>query len=1266
MSQEDNINAVEEEKINTGKKKNIYEELEKKETQKEIEEWWFDKTLFPLHKNTRTDLKIYYAFVQVFHHNHFRSSTGGIEETLKDLIKMLEGREEYRNCVEEDQKLKELVLGSVYRRLGQFRTERFQDADTEQMMANQYLEGDSSYLDSADQNTSDQSDSEAFVIRLLFLLNKAKYFRDIAEKDALRVDSCYWRAIILFQEIVEEINERRKRRGNSLTEGVIARIYVSARLNIVRVYRMQQDSAAVQKECIRLIRFCINSIRDKEEKYSIEKAIAGLPEVQDGDEDDGFSVEEYKRDDEQNDKQYVAQDNKNMVDYLFEDYILQALLQLGIFYRDCVDFNGSRNGKHLVKQAMEVFLILGIVDRIKDKKIRDDEEERDKASYIRCMEQCLDKLEKLELNLYQESGETKVDCSEFAEEIKNLCTGTERDGEGEIIRKSVLKNDDAKNNLAVCLKKLGYFDASAKILDDQSLLGNRFAEYNSCKCNLESGSVENLEKIEEKFWKSKNTGSQGSNYICMDDLKSSNHKWLFLYARYLYALQRYEEAEELFHDIRSAKAIQWDSLELKSAYLEVQCLMKREKYLLAGRVLKNIHDSLLRAAARRLPERRHEIRTEIDLGYCYLMEDKYQAALDVYKKLLAYLLDEDDQEKIGILLDKLEAEITGKPDEKSTDQGRNKKWHDVDQEHQMKILHNLYDCWTYLQGKGQSGSSPEKSNGAADSRQGKETDQVERLIEDICMLDKSEMDRDILFIKSLRKLNFFKSQSEDNREEWERLSNDFGRVLSECPRDIVIYSCWVISKVNHCIRIPVSDPDFYTEKKRLLEGLVFSATPITMKCYIEVAKLIVREENKCFLDIASKDPHRSKSKTELERSFLELFCHVELLDNGINQTFMHLMEGQSFQSIEIVTRARVLAMIAQLYGYILQIKNRFRVTYDDLTRIKEKYCYKTDEDGPPPICQYTRLETLKYLLLEKEYYADGKIHKEEPQFHMYNVARMNDACEGTVFKRVFEAISGEQAPEYANNEKLIQRYINSNLAYQDEAKHSTYDSDVYLASFSMNRKNFGLWSNYADDEKGCIIGFDDSFFDLVDKNDYSILDDEAEENALYRIIYVDDVMSLSKGNEFGLAGQEEGDRTLLQQCIPKILKIIVDIEKELPDEDTGELGNEAHAEISQEAAEEIRAFITDRLNEIRFLFKSVSYSYEEELRMLRCSHTPKVDSSAASPIPRLYIPVEKRLDNLTLILGSKVEWQQFKELSVWAKDTGRVKKVIWSDLNRPE
>ena len=64
------------------------------------------------------------------------------------------------------------------------------------------------------------------------------------------------------------------------------------------------------------------------------------------------------------------------------------------------------------------------------------------------------------------------------------------------------------------------------------------------------------------------------------------------------------------------------------------------------------------------------------------------------------------------------------------------------------------------------------------------------------------------------------------------------------------------------------------------------------------------------------------------------------------------------------------------------------------------------------------------------------------------------------------------------------------------------------------------------------------------------------------------------------------------------------------------------------------------------------------------AQNPEVDASGTSAVPWLYINVEKKLDNLTVILGSKVELQQVRELSVWAKSTGRVKHVLWSGLNR--
>ena len=287
---------------------------------------------------------------------------------------------------------------------------------------------------------------------------------------------------------------------------------------------------------------------------------------------------------------------------------------------------------------------------------------------------------------------------------------------------------------------------------------------------------------------------------------------------------------------------------------------------------------------------------------------------------------------------------------------------------------------------------------------------------------------------------------------------------------------------------------------------------------------------------------------------------------------------------------------------------------------------------------------------------------------MSTAARMNDAGEGLMFRKICENVSapGSTTIHTEAYREIIPKYMDSSFGYKNADEIFSYDSDVYIASFSMNRDNFGLWSNYADKEKGCIIGFDQSFFDLVDKNYYSILDDEIEENALYRILYVNEQELLAgketlgikcfKGKDGDSAEKDNAqkDIDIIRKCIPSILEKLSEIEEKLG----------CRESITREAAEVIRTFIVDRLNEIRFLFKSVSYEYEEEMRMLRCSQNPEVDTIGSGVIPRLYINVEKRLDNLTLILGSRVDLEQVKELSVWTKSTGRVKQVIWSGLNR--
>ena len=93
---------------------------------------------------------------------------------------------------------------------------------------------------------------------------------------------------------------------------------------------------------------------------------------------------------------------------------------------------------------------------------------------------------------------------------------------------------------------------------------------------------------------------------------------------------------------------------------------------------------------------------------------------------------------------------------------------------------------------------------------------------------------------------------------------------------------------------------------------------------------------------------------------------------------------------------------------------------------------------------------------------------------------------------------------------------------------------------------------------------------------------------------------------------------------------------------------------------EVRSFVADRLNEIRFLFKTQSYEYEKELRLIRCSRSPKIDEDNFK-IPRLYIGVERDIDNLEVTLGRKLEKQKVKDFNVWLRCTGKVKRINGGD-----
>lgn len=334
------------------------------------------------------------------------------------------------------------------------------------------------------------------------------------------------------------------------------------------------------------------------------------------------------------------------------------------------------------------------------------------------------------------------------------------------------------------------------------------------------------------------------------------------------------------------------------------------------------------------------------------------------------------------------------------------------------------------------------------------------------------------------------------------------------------------------------------------------------------------------------------------------FCRITLIEYGENRAFQILKDSMEFHYFESTDRAFILAHIVQMYKYILNIKNAQRVT---LKKCRLPY-------------HYTKLDTLNSLLIQKD--------NKKPRLRLWNTIYMNDAYEGKIFD------------ELLNYVKVSDNNLPNDSRYQ-------IDSNVYITSFSTEENSFQMWSIYGDNEKGVAIKFDNDFFDIGDEHRDLIMDSKGDEYALYAVKYLD-------MNDDILDKEEELIENLRE--INNHIDLIKEKLNEL------QLAQKSNKNIHFENANtKVNTFIADRINEIRFLFKTKSYEYEKELRLIRCSHNPKIDNENFD-IPRLYIDVNRSIKDIDIKIGSKLELQQIKNLYVWLKSTRKVKKIEESKM----
>ncbi|MBE5063000.1 DUF2971 domain-containing protein [Lachnospiraceae bacterium DSM 108991] len=411
----------------------------------------------------------------------------------------------------------------------------------------------------------------------------------------------------------------------------------------------------------------------------------------------------------------------------------------------------------------------------------------------------------------------------------------------------------------------------------------------------------------------------------------------------------------------------------------------------------------------------------------------------------------------------------------------------------------------------------------------------------------------------------------------------------------------------------------------LIEKLRYSTEKITMKSYFYLAEFVLERIKRSDLEEATAD------------ALYRCFSHMELVDEGENVSFSNLMESPNFHYFGRKHRAEILANIVLMYKHILNIKSYCCYSYS-----------KKERDKEFPV-HYTKLNTLKILLSN----SDGTKNKRvTPKLRLWNTAYMNDSYEGGVFGKLLchaaencSKSKGESNATTDDVKKLLQIYFGNIMEVGTQI-----DSEVYITSFSKALNSFQMWNIYADDEKGCAIRFDDDFFDI--KDDYHDPIEDAGRNvySLYEVQYYDVQEEKIKDSKHNF----DIDLVRIWENLRKIEEIIGTLEKSVDKQ------NEIKFALFKNAIFEVRSFVADRLNEIRFLFKTQSYEYEKELRLIRCSRSPKIDEDNFK-IPRLYIDVERDIDNLEVTLGRKLEKQKVKDFNVWLRCTGKVKRINGGD-----
>ena len=292
---------------------------------------------------------------------------------------------------------------------------------------------------------------------------------------------------------------------------------------------------------------------------------------------------------------------------------------------------------------------------------------------------------------------------------------------------------------------------------------------------------------------------------------------------------------------------------------------------------------------------------------------------------------------------------------------------------------------------------------------------------------------------------------------------------------------------------------------------------------------------------------------------------------------------------------------------------------------------------------YTKGSTLQIMLDQEENEKKNTTFSVSGKTRLYNANYMNDPEEGIVIEQIL------------------------GLDRRDVLEPSSW----FLMSFTNKTDDLAMWSQYGDDAKGvCLVLREDDFSRFTSFNDVSwrqeknflefsdkmyLLKSELNSGVEKSIFRSESENSVDTVNDEGTEpnsvekdSDSKGNRDYLYRIayvkhIKENLKLertelfekseIEELEKLLNSlKEKLDIGSKVTEENYQDA-------ISECIEEIRYLFKSVDYKYENELRILRYANldpsNDKIKIDKTSGIGKLYVERENSIQIGEVIFGPK-------------------------------